>query len=86
LVATGGRLGYLAEIDHKGRYVVASGAMQTGGMALGPAIAGTFVAGADVSNSLWVGVVCFTLAILLFLPIMFMVRQHSDAVALLKAK
>jgi len=75
-------LGYLAEMDRKGRYVVASGAMQTGGMALGPAIAGSFVVSGDVSNSLWVGCVCFALSSILFLPIMILVRRHDDAMAL----
>lgn len=78
-------LGYLAEIDRKGRYVVASGAMQTGGMALGPAIAGYFVSGVDVTNSLWVGVVALVLAMILFLPIMLLVRRHSDALAYSRA-
>lgn len=74
-------LGYLAEIDSKGRYVVASGAMQTGGMALGPAVAGYFIVGTDVTNSLWVGTIAFTAAIVLFMPIMILIRGHSAAMA-----
>lgn len=73
-------LGYLAEIDRNGRYVVASGAMQTGGMAIGPAIAGAFVVSGDVTNSLWVGCVCFAISMILFLPIMILVRRRDDAI------
>ena len=67
-------LGYMAAIDKSGRYVVISGAMQTGGMGLGPAIAALLITGADYDNVLWFGLVCFILTLLLFMPIMILVR------------
>ena len=67
-------LGYLAAIDKSGRYVVVSAAMQTGGMGLGPAIVALSITGADYDSVLWFGLVCFTLALLLFIPIMILVK------------
>ena len=67
-------LGYLAAIDKSGRYVVISAAMQTGGMGLGPAIVALSITGADYDSVLWFGLVCFTLALLLFIPIMILVK------------
>ena len=67
-------LGYLAAIDKSGRYVVVSGAMQTGGMGLGPAIVALLLTGADYGKVLWFGLVCFTLTLLLFMPIMILIR------------
>lgn len=74
-------LGYLAAIDKSGRYVVVSAAMQTGGMGLGPAIVALIISGADYDSVLWFGQLCFALALLLFMPVMILVKgvdkRHS---------
>ena len=67
-------LGYLAAIDKSGRYVVVSAAMQTGGMGLGPAIVALLITGADYDSVLWFGQVCFALSLLLFMPLMILVK------------
>lgn len=74
-------LGYLAQIDPNGRYVVASGGMQTGGMAIGPAIAGSIIVGTDVSNVLWLGATAFIISIILFIPIMLLIRGNRNNLA-----
>lgn len=67
-------LGYLAAVDKSGRYVVVSGAMQTGGMGLGPALAASLISGTDYGSVLDFGLACFILTLLLFMPIMILVR------------
>lgn len=67
-------LGYLAAIDKSGRYVVVSAAMQTGGMGLGPALVALLITGANYGGVLWFGLVCFTLALLLFMPVMILFK------------
>lgn len=73
-------MGYMAAIDKSGRYVVVSAAMQTGGMALGPLIS-ALVLGADENykNVLLMGMICLSIALLLFLPIMVLIKG-SDTV------
>ena len=73
-------LGYMAAIDRTGKYVVASGGMQTGGMGVGPAIAALFIVGEDYTNVLWLGMICFGLTLLLFMPIMILARGiHAES-------
>ena len=69
--------GYLASIDPAGKFVVASGAMQTGGMGLGPAIVAYFIIGDDLGPVLTVAYVAFIGALVLFMPIMLLIRGKS---------
>jgi len=71
-------LGYMAAIDRSGQYVVASAGMQTGGMGIGPAIAAMLIVGPMYTNVLWLGLICFAITLLLFMPIMILVRGLPD--------
>ncbi len=73
-------MGYMAAIDKSGRYVVVSAAMQTGGMALGPFIS-ALVLGADenYTNILIMGMICLSIALLLFVPIMLLIKGSDRA-------
>ena len=66
--------GYLSSIDPGRKYVVASGAMQTGGMGLGPAIAAYFIIGDDLGPVLTVAYMAFIGALILFVPIMLLIK------------
>ena len=67
-------LGYMASIDRSGRYVVASGGMQTAGMGVGPAIAALIISSPTYINVLWLGLACFIITLAMFMPIMILYR------------
>ncbi len=69
--------GYLASIDPKRKFVVISGAMQTGGMGLGPAIAAYFIVGENLDPVLSLSYFAFIGALVLFVPIMLLIRGQN---------
>jgi len=70
-------LGYLAALDPTARYAVVSGALQTGGMGIGPVIAAFLVTNTHFEASLQLGYASFALTLLLFVPIMILHTGNS---------
>ncbi len=67
-------LGYMSSIDKSGRCVVVSAALQTSGMGIGPALASIVISGPMYFNVLLLGLGCFLLTVILFLPIILFHR------------
>lgn len=69
-------LGFAAEIDASSRLTVLCGALHTAGQASGPILAGFIVTAVDYSNVLWLGWLAFGAALILFLPVIVLLRTR----------
>ena len=72
-------MGMVATNDATGRISVLIPFVQTGGFAMGPAIAGTLIAGGSLVSANYVGVVGIVIALIVFVPAVLRLNKPENA-------
>lgn len=70
-------LGFAASLDKSSRLTVLSGALNTAGQASGPLLAGLVISN-NYDHILWLGLISFSVTIMLLIPALITVRYYSS--------
>lgn len=70
-------LGFAASLDKSSRLTVLSGALNTAGQASGPLLAGLVITN-NYDHILWLGLISFSLTIMLLIPALVTVQHYSN--------